>query len=82
MLDRLPVHDLASLAQVAADLPIYLVLVENGRIADIRITTRDFIVTHLAAQMLAQQGKQETGKQGKEGITCEETAGRFRLCSD
>lgn len=79
MLDRLPVHDLASLAQVAADLPIYLVLVENGRIADIRVTTRDFIVTHLAAQMLVQQ---ETRKQGKEGITCEETAGRFRLCSD
>jgi len=77
-MDMSSVQDLIPLAQMA-DLPVYLVTVEGGRIVDVRLTTRSFILTHLAVQQLLQKEAQ----QNKEGDqACAASVGRSRWFSD
>jgi|YNPNPStandDraft_1061719.scaffolds.fasta_scaffold13690_3 hypothetical protein len=78
-MDMSSVQDLIPLAQMA-DLPVYLVTVEGGRIVDVRLTTRSFILTHLAVQQLLQKEAQQKAKEGDQA--CAASVGRSRWFSD
>ena len=42
---------------VAAALPVFVVTTEGGRIVDVRVATRDFLLANLAGDALTQGGK-------------------------
>lgn len=61
-----PDPGLATLA-AAANLPVFVVTTEGGRIVDVRVATRDFLLANLAGDALIQDG----------GKACKENAGDF-----
>ena len=62
-----PDPGLATLAD-GATLPVFLVTMEGGRIVDVRVATRDFLLANLAGEALTQHG----------GKACKENAGDSR----
>ncbi len=51
-----PDPGLATLA-AGATLPVFVVTLEGGRIVDVRVATRDFLLANLAGEALTQGGK-------------------------